>query len=701
MNRYLLKLAWASSWRGGVTSAVRSALLAVAAAGAVVCLGVVVSTVHFAQRVNERSERRAFAPAASGEPAVMHRHVVFDATIDGDQIYVYWISPVEETLTVPGLPERADVGDWFVSPELARRMDADVSLAERFPNARQIEETGVARPDELIAYRLVDAATVGIGDPLTVTLAARTSRSDYLADPSDIAPGATAIAGAAIIGLPAIGLVLAGMSPSVYGARRRLRLLEALGAAPSVTRTVLSVGTALAAGPGVLVGAIGWWFVSRRIVEVPLVGRRVFVGDLALPVSSLIAIVVTTLAACILGVSGRRSEVATQRPGRTVRVTPSSVRFGVLAAGFGLLLRGAGLLGSPNDTVFFAGVIASAVGVSVSLPVVLTRTGQTLARSRGLTGLLVGKRLVWNSTTATRTLIGLCSLLVLLPVGSAWVAANRASTTDAADLSDPQPVWINGPLNDADTRRIVTATDSAVFLLVETAASDDGAAPDVKLVSDCLTWPTVASELGRCNGARFELSEPATEALRRFVPRVTGSIVGTAPAAASNEHVVATIFVGPDWQAVDAWTRQLSVNARSPLPQVGYTMSTSHEGPSVRWVLAGLLIGAVTAVAALCIRLAATTIESISHRRRLTAIGIEESDIRTLTALETATPVFLAGFIATSAGLAAAHLYTHIDPYAKTQLAVGAGILALVSGTAAITGAASWILAGGEPEHIE
>lgn len=701
MTANLLRLAWASSWRGGSKSVARCLLLAISAAGAVVCLGMAVSAFQFSVRVADRHEPRAFAPAGEGQSVTMHRRTLFDATPQGDQIYVYWIALVDPAIQIPGLPRHVTEGKWFVSPELRRRMVGQPSLAERFPNASQIGESGVARPDELIAYRTVSEMTVSKADPSTTALSEQTTADNYLADPGDTAPRATAIAGLMITGLPALGLVLSGLAPSLHGARRRLRLLEALGAAPSTSRIVLAASTTLAAGPGIVLAGVGWWLASQQIEQIPLVNRRAFRGDFSPSLPLLVLVAVAVQAACIFGALSMRGEVTTMRPGQVTLKAPQAVRLAALGAGLALLLKGGGVMGAQNETLFIAGVIGTTIGAAFSLPVVLDRIGAAVARIGGLTPLLLGRRMVWNSRVASRTLIGLCSLCAVVPVASAWVGANRASAADELDLSDPQPVWVNGPLGRVDRDTVTAATGAAVLLLVDNEGASATDRPTSRLVTDCSSWPASQTDLGRCDGNWFELSPRASDAMRRFVPTTSGNITGLTSAADLEGPVVASIFLGPDWRAVDSVLRSLVVNASAPLPQVGYTMPTMSEGPSVRWVLAALFIGAITAIVGLCVRLAALALASADHRRRLVNLGMSELGVRANSAFETAAPILAAGGLAVGAGFIGAEMYRRIDPFAPSQHKLCAMIVALVAGVAILSAGVSWALAGGETERAE
>jgi hypothetical protein len=691
----ITRLALRTSWAGARPERQRALVIALAAALTALLACALASASMDVQRVTERSLARSFVYATDGQEPAMERHTIFDSTIGGDQIYVYWWHLIDASSRIPGLPTHPSPGSWFVSPALRERMRKSPLLAERFPGARTIGRAGVGNASELVAHRIV-GPSVHLDEALTNVV----DKDNYLADPADISRLSVVRYGLALLLLPLIGLLLAAVAPTGPGIERRLALLRALGASRRFRGGVVGAGAIASAVPGASAAVAMWAIVAPRLTAVPLVGRPVLAGDLAVPVPALVAIaagVVLLLATMALL---RPSGIATNRPAEVVRRRPSTLRAAPIVSGLLMIAVGSGALGRPSDRLYVAGLVAGTVGCVVALPLVLHGAGQILANSRSTIAFLVGRRLRWNALASARTMLALGALCVAIPVATTWIATNRLRVEDRATVGTVEPVAVAGALDADELARLRESTGAVVVEVagdpnaVPTLTSD----PPLVLVANCQALGSVV-EIARCAGGRFTLSAEGEQVFRRYRTRDAGAVrplVGVTSIPPGME-VLTTLFVGSDWRTVDAVLRADAANRGQPGPAVGAVEHVLHESPLTSWIVGALLFAALASGAALLLHLVAHTTRLAATRRRLLGLGADARTVCQVSAAEAAASVGAAGIASAAIGTIGSWGYVQMNPDAELPVVAVATLLAAVLAAAVLAAGLAWLSAIGEP----
>ncbi len=677
MTSTLVRLALAASWRGRHRDERRAAVVAGAAAVVAVMAAGCVSAWLLSTRINERATARSFRAAGSAPPA-MERSALFDETSAGQQIYVYWWRILAPGARIPGVPADPPVGSWFVSPALREVMRYDPAVAERFgSDAAVIGKDGVAHRRELLAYRFVDH------DSDRAEKLSLEPGLDWIGDGAEVVElFPISVAAVALIGIPGFGLMLAALAPFGPVLERRDSLLDALGASQG-TRTGLAVAhAALCAGPGAVAGSLAWYLLSRELTAVPLVGRAVFRGDLAMPAipAVLVALGVTGLASAVVGVRPRRANG--NRPAQAMPGTPPAARIVPLLVGLAVAVVGIATPDRGGAKVFLVGVVAVAIGAVAGLPYVLDRVGRRLAEHPTTLALLVGRRLQWDATSSARSLVAVGTLAVLLPLVAAWVAVARSLDTPPETAS--YAVELRGDVTDATVSELAERT-GAVPVKVVTATNGP---PEPLLVGDCRALAEVVA-LARCD-ASFEFARPSRVVLGGY-ERLPGA--RSAPPGAT---VRSTLFVSLEGPQTERLLRSFVVNGTQARLQVATPgRSVFRESPLVSWILGAATLAGLVGGCALLLHLAAQAARSALSRARLLAVGADRSTLRRLAGGEAGLAVAVVGLTCTAVGAVCSWLFVQKDPSAAVPYAVIAyvivGILvaATVAGIAAATAAPS------------
>lgn len=674
MSRPYLRIGLAGTWRGRRVELVRSVLLALAAAAVAIVLGGVVSAHHLADVVRDRATGRALVPASAGAEPDAERASLFDETRDGEQIYVYWWRTRHPGL-IEGIDGTPRPNTWYVSPALLDQIEQDRVLRARYPNAEALDPSGVAAPTELLAHRTVGPDVV-LPDALEVG-----ASSDWIGDVAEsVDTFPLVVAALAFVVIPSIGLLLAALAPLRRSFDDRVAILRALGAPPRVRLWATLVPVLLTAGPGALAGAVLWWACASRLGSVPLVGTRVFRGDLGLPFTrSLGTAVLATVTATILASVGTLADPAPSgpRPTSIDRAAPSAVRSVPLFAATAVLLASTVVDGRPGARVFLVGLLAAAVGSVVALPWLVARVGSGLATGRRLVSLLVGRRLARDAVASVRSLTALGSVLVLLPVVVAWVDTNRAG--DRVRPGDRYTVELQGTAPDASVDDVVQRSGAPVLRLV--SVGGEGPAP-LRVVGDC----AALGAFGRCDAEQRLDVVPGLglDGLTQL------PVVDAAP---PGSQVEGTYLLAEDGPGVEARVRALVVNGDDAALQVTAPgRYPFRESRLVAWILGGARLAAVLSVLALGLHLVGTSARVGRSRARLGALGAAEADIRRLAGAEAAAIVLLVGIGCEAVGALAAHLFVLNDGAARppvATMAVMAGVVVVLSGTAGATAAAT------------
>lgn len=685
MKAQLLRIAMAASWSGRAVDRRRAVMLAVAAAVVTVVACGCVSALFMSIRIDTRATARAFRPVGPGAPLALERASLFDETEDSEQIYVYWWRVVDPNARIPGIEPNPPVGSWFVSPALFERMRNEPALADRYPDALPIGPEGVAHRDELLAYRFVEPG-VDLPDQLSLR-----PGLDWIGDGTEVLdPFPISVAALALIGIPGLGLLAAAMAQFAPELERRLAVLGALGASAWTQRSVLFVHIAVCAGPGAVAAALGWFMISPHLTAVPLVGRRVFSSDLGLPVVVTAAIGVGVVMLAMVVAVIRPIRTAGNRPVDYIPKPATVVRLLPLLAGLAVMLAGTIVPGRSGAKLFFAGVVASAVGAVVGLPFMIDRVGAALARRPETLSLLVGRRLRRNAVSSARSLLAVGVLAALIPVIAAWVSVARSLDTppDTAAYA----VELSGDVS-ARERDDLAERTGAVPIEVTSKIHANGR-ETFQLVGDCDLLAGPFAPL-RCGNAGFEFAQHTGMALGHY-EALRG--YRTRPAGAKLQS---TLFLSSDGAVVEDVLRSFVVNGERPGSQVTAPgREVFHESPLVAWILGASALAAIVGGLALVLHLVAQSARLAVSRSRLLALGTDISVVRRLAGGEAAVAVALVGLGGTAVGMVSSWMFVQINGSAAVPYPVVALVVAATLAAAGLAGIAASASIPGEPRPI-
>lgn len=681
MTRILVRLALAASWRGRRTDVQRAALVALAALIGTVLVCGVVSTSMMVQRVTDRSTARAFATDPGESPAIS-THTIMDVAPDGQQVYVYWWRINDPAVEIPGVPGTPADNAWYVSPALREYIGEEPTLADRFPGAAEIGRDGVGNAAELVAYRFV-----GPDVPLTEGSSTEVDADQWLGERADVEALSVVRSAAILLLIPVVALLLAAMAPVAAMLDQRRGVLEALGASRFVRTTLVFLQAALGALPGAVVGGLVWLLIAPRLTSVPFVGRPVLAGDLSAPVGLVVlaALGVTVASGAVAVVRPRTS--AANRVTDTVPDPPSIRRLVPLAFGLVIMAVGSGLIGARSDQLFFTGLIASSIGAVIALPLLLSRAGESLAGSRGLLAMLVGRRLSWNATVAGRSMLALCAITAITPVLASWIGLEYARISDSGVRQERGPAGVGSLVPPQELELLVERTGAVPLEVVADPMLEPTETMSVPetLVGDCRRLSGLL-EMARCDGSGFTLTAAAADSLGRPERTVEGL-----PARPDGFAVKETLFVSEDQPTTDAAVRTYINNREQPGL---FALSFDSDGavsPVIRWALGGLAITLLVSGAVLALQLIGEAARLSASRIRMRYVGADMATVRRLAGSESLVTIALAGLAGTTVGTVASWFFVRINPDAQVPYLVVLAVAAAVVVAALAGGAASWV----------
>ena len=347
-------------------------------------------------------------------------------------------------VVIPGVAPDAETGDWFVSPELARRIEHEPLLEDRFPNARTIGDEGVGSADELVAYRLVDPEVELSGRLVDV------AGTDWIGWNAGIGGSVVALAGAGLVVVLGIGFLRAALGPISVGLARRLSLLAALGATRPSLWMFSTASGAIVSVPAAAVSAAAWYLIAPGLESVPLVGQRVLKGDLQIPLLLSIVVALGIVALTAAAALTRPDQHIGSRPASRVPSPPALWRVIPLLGSLAVIVYSTAQSGAGAVRLLLTGLIAACLSVTFALPVLIWLLGQALAKGKSTLSLLVGRTLSSNAANSSRPLLALTAVAVLVPPCASFIATARAG--DPSPPSSVHTIQVNGRLDSATLR---------------------------------------------------------------------------------------------------------------------------------------------------------------------------------------------------------------------------------------------------------
>lgn len=452
--------------RGMVTSTSpehRWRRIAIPVAGAVFAL-TLLATMSLV-RMDHREETRLWnrTGLVAQEPAAtdLLMKLGFDRYRD-QQFTIIWVEPATSRQPVlpPGLDSLPEPGTFAVSPALATRIAEEPELARRYRSWHVLQQDGVRSNEELFAYARPASGRTIADDPSTMRITAFAVPGAIVSWDFSPALGDVYLRVGALLCLILPGLLVQGAGLATGSTLRdhRLLLLGAIGV-PRRALIALSVAESLLlALPGVVLAMTVWVTMSGRLTTVPLLGRSVFAGDLAVGIKDLALLLPASLLAVsgmavALSWRGLRTGKGRPRPVMTsgtlswLRVVPSLVAMAMF--GVSMTMLGTTL----GETLFLLSLALSIATVPLVYAGLIRAIGSELSKIRVVPAMLAGRQLSWDPVRLTRPYAALGTIIMITTVWLGFAALlssyenpdfdEGSISTVSVSWSDPRPDDLN------------------------------------------------------------------------------------------------------------------------------------------------------------------------------------------------------------------------------------------------------------------
>ncbi len=607
--------------------------------------------------------------------------VRFDADTWRDhRIEVLWLEPAgagRHPALPPGMRRLPTPGQSVVSPELARMARRHPELAARYPDRIVLGEKGVRAGDELIVYRKPPAGRRIGGEDEAVRResgrfvgagpVARVARFDgsialFEADePVDQAPVWVRLV--SVVGMLVIPGVLV-LSVGIFSASRlrdrRFHLLQALGVSRRTLCRLAALEALVLATPGFVACAVVWLVVAPRLTFLPLVGRGIVGGDVALSWAALALVILGAVCLCGLLAAVRalpRRRPVSPRPvgtgPRLSRVAAAPLFLSALAFAAAALVSGGG-----TSDLRLIGMVLAVAGTPLVVPGVLRAAGIGLGRQPKVATSLAGRGMEWTPQASARPFLGLAGLVVLVLIGAGYVTLGRdleaAPTRTSDDVAAVSVEWQD--VTPADVDHLDEAISSGLVIPVSGAEEDDVRSRDKDgahagrgaddggghVAGEDITLGATCSELAAALGQPCDprsdlmLPESTRQQLRDLLMEATHDRVGSirlASRADLREAGSALVLSRSPLPRLDDAVRTAAFSTL-PAPHVSSALDLRpRESPAVRWIVAGVLVAVVSLTAACLIGLVDRLLATRQRRLVLLNLGLASTQLTVLEVL--------------------------------------------------------------------
>lgn len=482
MNPLLLRLAFSLAWSRDARHRWRQLCVVTGAAVAVLLIALSSGIVMFSHRAELRRAARVPVTAASAEQAQL-AIVPLGEIWQQRQFPVVWLEPRGAGgLLPPGLRELPAPGRFVVSPGLfhsgaARGLGMELSRTGTGPDGT-IGFDGLGTPSEWYAYaRPPTGRGLGDGRHVLYVRAFGAGQLERILETEDPTPSVTIarLGSAWMILLPG-AILAAGCAATLSLVRRaRCHTLYKLGLTPGQLHVLGAVETGCLAAVGALGGALTWWWVGPRVVELPLAHLTIPNHELSVP-GHLLAVIVAlvTVVMALLGTASIRMSSparATARQGATPHRV-SGLRALPLLTAVALMLGGR--VASPRVALplLSASLIVVVASLPWTIPWLVRLLGSVFARSRQPARWLAGERLVFSPTALARPAV---AIGVLVFIAGAAGGVSRQITEVSAYSGKMENAfrlgWRDaGPTDIATLRRDLPAAVVADFRMTAEAS---------------------------------------------------------------------------------------------------------------------------------------------------------------------------------------------------------------------------------------
>lgn len=660
-----------------------------AAAALVEAGGLVRSTIG----AQERYAARTAVLATSAAPTDLLL-VERDDRVLGRQLAVLWVEPSSEAPPVlpPGLQELPAPGQAAISRALERALRRDPRAAERYRGAVLLAEKGTAGAGELLAVVRVERGRTLRGDERTVRVArfgaaSAGDRVRPLGFPPAAEPGAVLLGAVALVGLPALLLVLVAVGASSGAVRDRARLLWVMGAGRRRVMRVAALEAILLLAPGAAVGAALATLAARSLSDLPLAG--IVARDLVpSPLGLVLAVVVPALAGSSAAAVRARHFLAEARSERyaaprsrlrgvavtTVVVIGSAAAAWLVAAGI------AERVGGPYAFLVAALTLAALVPLAVSPGV--ASVGRWLGERSDVAVHLAGRWLAHGPSDAARPFEAV-ALVTAIALGLAGYGAaalhDESSPALGRGPAGALVRWLDpGP---EDVPRLRAGLPGALVVPVERRSGST--VLGVACVELRRLMPAV-----RCGGRGTVVLRDRGLGVLSAALGAYGDRVTATPDASHLGAVREALVVAPT-DAADLDGRVRAVAFRSlPAPTVESDAPYRTRSDLARWLVAGLAVALVLGAVACLIGVVDRVAARAERLGVLAVVGTYPEQLERIRRLQLLVPFGVSVVAGTLAGLVISlAIVRRADvgyPYEALAVIALATIAALAIGLAAI-----------------
>ena len=567
-------------------------------------------------------------------------------------------------LLPPGLTRLPRPGEVFVSPalrDLLATTEGRRLVAPRIPGrvVGTIGDDGLLAPSELGYY----AGARGLGAE-----ARRVIRFGGGGGTRALPPllGLLTVLGLVAVLLPVAVLVGAAVRTGGEERDRRLAALRLVGADHAMTRRVAAGEALVAAGLGLVLGALLFLVVRANAGRLTLWELSVFQADVR-PSLPLVALVVAGVPAAAVLVSLLALRRVVAEPLGVVRRAQDSRRRRLW---WRLLLPAAGLLilatasADSGELRIAAGTVALLIGVAALLPWVVERVVARLGGGAVAWQLAV-RRLQLDPGGPARTVSGV-AVAVAGAIALQMVLTGVQQDFKAETREDPSRATVHAAFGDVPAAAAGARLAAAQGARTAVAIASYGQAESAVHVAPCAALRELI-RASRCadgdvfRSPRASSSWPGARTVRtRRDPlgRMPGGIFATPSAARGKDLGTATVDV---WVRVDPDDPDAVEHVRnaaaaiSPQARVQQLRRTRTDA-EFDLLRRALLAGAAIAIALIGCGLLLTALDQLRERRRLLAVlvafGTRTSTLAWSVLWQSAVPVALALALAVSSGLA-------------------------------------------------
>lgn len=662
------------------------------------------SVVAMVQREAERVEQRSALLAGEPSPTDMFL-VEGDDVWRGEQFPVIWIEPVggvSGTSLPPGVPRLPEPGQAVVSPALDQMAELNPDLARRYPDRLVLGSEGIRSEDELFAY-------VRTPEGRTIAKDERAMRVSAFGPPSDAMPAfplaswssdgvtVTSVLGGVLgfLGVPGLIVLAVGLATASSVRDHRFEVLRWIGGTRQMLVMLAMWETLVLAIPGLILATVFWWIASPRLEVVPLVGHEVVHGDLGLPwwlliVELVVSTIVISVIASVASVFRRRYRTSLPRPDyrRTFAAPLRMVPLGVALVSFVL---GRVAQGSPAANLNLVGIVATVIGVPLVLPGVLRMAGRILARFDSVPTLIAGRGLEWDPVRTSRPFVGGAALIVIVLVGSGYVALARDVEKSPVPAGDVRAVTVNWlDARPSDTDQLADEIGSGLVVpLYDNELRGEGGAEALEIGATCQQlfqyFPGPACNPEQPYKLSKEMEQRLIETLAVGTPGMKVRLV--AADEVTNKGSVLVLDKAP-LEALETRVRS-SVMPLFTAPYVDSMLSSAvQESPLVPWLLGGMTLSVIVLSVGCLISLVDRLLETRKHRRHLLNLGVSTYRLTLLEAWRFATPYGTVVAASFSAGLTICMLMVGFSrvpmPWYTIVLTLVVTVVAGVIGTAGV-----------------